>query len=57
MLKKQKYMNKILVIGSSNTDLIARVKNFPLAGETIEGIAYMQAMGGKGLIRQLQLID
>ena len=41
-------MNKILVIGSSNTDLIAKVKNFPLAGETIEGIAYMQAMGGKG---------
>jgi ribokinase len=41
-------MRKILVIGSSNTDLIARVKNFPQAGETIEGIAYMQAMGGKG---------
>jgi len=41
-------MHKILVIGSSNTDLIARVKNFPQAGETIEGIAYMQAMGGKG---------
>jgi ribokinase len=40
--------NKILVIGSSNTDLIAKVKNFPLAGETIEGIAYIQAMGGKG---------
>jgi ribokinase len=41
-------MNKILVIGSSNTDLIAKVKNFPQAGETIEGISYMQAMGGKG---------
>jgi ribokinase len=41
-------MSKILVIGSSNTDLIAKVKNFPTAGETIEGIAYMQAMGGKG---------
>jgi ribokinase len=40
--------NKILVIGSSNTDLIAKVKNFPLAGETIEGLAYLQAMGGKG---------
>jgi ribokinase len=50
-------MHKILVIGSSNTDLIVKVKSFPLAGETIEGIAYMQAMGGKGLIRQLQLID
>jgi ribokinase len=41
-------MHKILVIGSSNTDLIVKVKSFPLAGETIEGIAYMQAMGGKG---------
>jgi ribokinase len=40
--------NKILIIGSSNTDLIAKVKNFPLVGETIEGISYMQAMGGKG---------
>jgi ribokinase len=39
---------KILVVGSSNTDLIAKVKRFPLAGETIEGINYMQAMGGKG---------
>lgn len=41
-------MSKIVVVGSSNTDLIAKVKNFPKAGETIEGIAYMQAMGGKG---------
>jgi ribokinase len=41
-------MNKILVVGSSNTDLIAKIKKFPQAGETIEGIAYMQAMGGKG---------
>lgn len=41
-------MSKIVVVGSSNTDLIAKVKNFPLAGETIEGISYMQAMGGKG---------
>jgi len=41
-------MLKILVIGSSNTDLIATVKNFPLAGETIEGKTFLQAMGGKG---------
>lgn len=40
--------NKILVIGSSNTDLIVKVKSFPKAGETIEGKAYIQAMGGKG---------
>jgi ribokinase len=41
-------MSKILVIGSSNTDLIAIVKNFPSAGETIEGKDFLQAMGGKG---------
>ena len=41
-------MGKILVIGSSNTDLIASVKNFPIAGETIVGKSFLQAMGGKG---------
>jgi len=41
-------MSKIIVIGSSNTDLIAQVKEFPKAGETIRGDAYLQAMGGKG---------
>lgn len=41
-------MSKILVIGSSNTDLIAKVDRFPLAGETVEGRFFLQAMGGKG---------
>lgn len=41
-------MSKILVIGSSNTDLITKVKRFPLAGETITGSFFLQAMGGKG---------
>jgi len=41
-------MGKILVIGSSNTDLIVTVKNFPAAGETIIGKSFLQAMGGKG---------
>ena len=41
-------MGKILVIGSSNTDLIATVKKFPAAGETIAGTSFLQAMGGKG---------
>jgi ribokinase len=41
-------MGKILVIGSSNTDLIATVKSFPSAGETIIGTSFLQAMGGKG---------
>lgn len=41
-------MKKILVIGSSNTDLITSVERFPVAGETISGKNFMQAMGGKG---------
>lgn len=41
-------MSKILVIGSSNTDLIAKVKKFPHAGETIAGEFFSQEMGGKG---------
>src|SRR5690554_2609810 len=41
-------MDKILVIGSSNTDLIATMERFPVKGETIEGSAFHQAMGGKG---------
>ena len=41
-------MSKIVVIGSSNTDLIVKVKKFPKAGETIKGASYLQAMGGKG---------
>ncbi|WP_372931883.1 ribokinase [Mariniphaga sediminis] len=41
-------MDKILVIGSSNADLIATMEQFPVAGETIEGVSFQQAMGGKG---------
>ncbi len=41
-------MKKIVVIGSSNTDLITKVENFPVPGETIVGKEYMEAMGGKG---------
>lgn len=41
-------MKKILVIGSSNTDLIATLNHFPAAGETLEGFSFHQEMGGKG---------
>lgn len=41
-------MKKIVVIGSSNTDLITKVKNFPAPGETIVGKEYLEVMGGKG---------
>lgn len=38
----------IVVIGSSNTDMVMRVKEFPRPGETIMGESYMQNQGGKG---------
>jgi len=41
-------MSKIIVVGSTNTDLIATVRNFPVAGETIVGTSFLQVMGGKG---------
>ena len=41
-------MGKILIIGSSNTDLITTMNRFPAPGETIEGSGFFTAMGGKG---------
>ena len=38
----------IVVIGSSNTDLIIRVPRIPKAGETLLGGEFMTAAGGKG---------
>lgn len=38
----------IVVIGSSNTDLIIRVPHIPRAGETLLGGEFMTAAGGKG---------
>ncbi len=39
---------KIVVIGSSNTDLVIQVPHFPTAGETVLGDDFMVARGGKG---------
>jgi len=39
---------RILVVGSSNTDMIARVPRIPRAGETILGGEFSTAAGGKG---------
>ena len=38
----------IVVVGSSNTDLIIRVPRIPKAGETLLGGEFMSAAGGKG---------
>jgi len=39
---------KVLVVGSSNTDLIVQSKRLPTAGQTVIGGALTRAPGGKG---------
>lgn len=41
-------MGNIVVIGSSNTDMILRVDHIPAAGETVLGGSFSTAAGGKG---------
>jgi ribokinase len=39
---------RICMVGSSNTDLIARVPRLPQAGETLRGNSFRTGFGGKG---------
>lgn len=41
-------MGKIVVVGSSNTDLVVNVGRAPSAGETVFGQSFMVNPGGKG---------
>ena len=41
-------MTKILVIGSSNTDMVIKTKKLPVPGETILGGTFLMNPGGKG---------
>ncbi len=41
-------MNKIVVLGSLNTDLVQRVPRMPVAGETLRGSDLQIFVGGKG---------
>lgn len=41
-------MNKIVVIGSSNIDLIMKMDHLPEKGETVTNAEFMQVFGGKG---------
>ena len=41
-------MTSVLVVGSSNTDMIIRVPRIPRPGETILGGEFTMAAGGKG---------
>ena len=39
---------KILIVGSSNTDMVVKTSHIPIPGETILGGAFMMNPGGKG---------
>ena len=39
---------KIVVIGSANTDMVVMVDCLPNPGETVLGHDYMKMLGGKG---------
>lgn len=41
-------MSKIVVVGSSNTDMVVKTKRFPQPGETIIGGDFFMFPGGKG---------
>jgi ribokinase len=41
-------MNRIIVVGSSNTDMVIKSKKLPLPGETILGGIFFMNPGGKG---------
>lgn len=41
-------MSRVLVVGSSNTDMVIRVPRIPRPGETILGGRFAMAAGGKG---------
>ena len=41
-------MNKIIVVGSSNTDMVVRSERLPRPGESVIGGDFMMAGGGKG---------
>jgi len=40
--------NRIVVVGSSNTDMIVKLHHLPKPGETVSGGAFSTAAGGKG---------
>jgi len=40
--------NSIVVVGSSNTDLIIKMERIPKSGETVLGGEFARAAGGKG---------
>ena len=41
-------MPKIVVVGSSNTDMVVKTPHIPAPGETVLGGEFLMAAGGKG---------
>lgn len=41
-------MNRIVIIGSANTDMVVKAKTLPLPGETLLGGTFFMNAGGKG---------
>ena len=41
-------LSNILVIGSTNTDMVVKTSKFPVPGETILGGSFLMNPGGKG---------
>lgn len=41
-------MKKVIVIGSSNTDMVVSVDHLPVPGETVSGGTFLMNQGGKG---------
>ena len=37
---------KVVVIGSSNIDMVAQVNHLPAPGETVGDASFMQSLGG-----------
>lgn len=48
-------MSKIIVVGSSNTDMVVHTSHLPVPGETILGGKFLMNQGGvKEQIKRLQ---
>src|SRR5258707_7380784 len=47
-VSKEVKPGRVLVVGSINTDLVARAPHLPRPGETISGQEFSQVAGGKG---------
>ena len=47
-MSKEVKPGRVLVVGSINTDLVARAPHLPRPGETISGQEFSQVAGGKG---------